>query len=138
LAGKEFQCHGTERQPELVWRDSAAKPYQPPCCLPSLSTTSPHVDELALVEERIGGRGPHDVVTRLRLGLGGELGRKLERGDRVDAHLDAGLLAEGRGLPPQLLVRGGNEAAEGEHRQLAFLGERRGHAVREPRRRGSA
>src|SRR6185436_7853758 len=41
VAGKEIQNHGTERQPDLAWALSAENAYQPPYCLPSLSTTSP-------------------------------------------------------------------------------------------------
>src|SRR5688572_5257147 len=40
VAGKEIQNQGTARQPDLVWLASAAKGYQPPPALPSLSTTS--------------------------------------------------------------------------------------------------
>src|SRR5688572_6810405 len=40
VPGKEIQNHGTLFQPDFVWPLSAAKPYQPPPCLPTLSTTS--------------------------------------------------------------------------------------------------
>ena len=92
------------------------------------------VDELVLVEEGIGtGRAEH-VVTRLRLRLGGELGRHLQVGDRVDAHRAVGQLPERLRLLAQLVVGGRDEVIPAEERQLALLGERRRPAEGEPRR----
>src|SRR5438132_1809807 len=41
VAGNATQNHGTARQPEPVRHDSAAKGYQPPYFLPSVSTSGP-------------------------------------------------------------------------------------------------
>src|SRR5262245_3513187 len=40
VPGNETQNHGTPFRPDFVWFISAANGYQPPICLPSLSTTS--------------------------------------------------------------------------------------------------
>ena len=69
-----------------------------------------------------------DVVPGLALGLGRALGRELKSLYRVQLDRDAGLLAEGLGLPSQLIVGRGDEVAAAEERDLAALGECRGTA----------
>jgi hypothetical protein len=51
----------------------------------------------------------NDVVPGLALGLGRALGWQLQAVDGVDLDRDAGLLAEGLGLPSELLVGGGTK-----------------------------
>ena len=62
-------------------------------------------------------------MARLRLRLRRDLGRQLQVRDRVHAHGDAGLLAEGLGLPAELVVGGRDEVVPREEGQLALLGE---------------
>ena len=87
-----------------------------------------------LVEEGVCPGGAVHVVARLRLGLRRYLRRHLEVRDRVHADLAARQLAEGLGLPPELVVGDRNEVIPAEERQLTLLGERGSFAERQPGR----
>src|SRR6266568_3182020 len=122
----------------LPWWSSSADVFgeRVPAAIP-LSEVVDHVcqiDELALEEEGVGVGDEYQVVARLRLSFGRALRRQLEMRDRVDAHGDAGLLAEHLRLPAQLVVGGGHEVVPGEEGQLALLRERGSLAEREPGR----
>jgi hypothetical protein len=62
------------------------------------------------------------VVPRLRLDLGGVLGRLLGRRDVVDADLDARVLGEALADLGELLVGRGGEVVPGQVGNLALLG----------------
>src|SRR5207245_9081183 len=68
------------------------------------------------LEEGVCAGGAVHVVARLRLGLRRYLRRHLEVRDRVHADLAVRQLAEGLGLPPELVVGGRDEVIPAEER----------------------
>ena len=104
-----------------------------PTLLPDLLDDVVHADEEVLVEERVGAGRPVHVVARLRLRLGGDLGRHLQMRHGIHAHRAVVGLAERFRLLAQLVVGGGDEVVPREKGQLTLLGVGRSPAEGEPR-----